>query len=111
MTHPKFIEKGREYTLFGEELDYVEVTITKEGNVYRHYVYKKASFCNKKVRYDGRFDLGLDKTRCNVCHRRIRRGYEFTNAKDSEEKLHFGRCCLINHVNIPDEELIREAEE
>lgn len=54
--------------------------------------------------------MDRDKTRCNACHRRICRGYEFTNAKDPEEKLHFGRCCLINHVNIPDEELITESD-
>lgn len=111
MTYPKEIEKGREYTLFGDEFDRMECGISKkDGKFYRRIFWKKASFCNKKVRYDGRFDLGEDKTRCNVCHRRIRRGYEFTSAKDPEEKLHFGRCCLINHVNIPDEELITESD-
>lgn len=111
MTYPKEIEKGREYTLFGEEFDHFEYFKRSDGKPGRRPVFGIASFCGKRARYDGRFDLGHDVTRCNACHRRIRRGFEFTNIQDPEDKLHFGRCCLINHVVIPDEELIAEAEE
>ena len=110
MTSPKELIKGRCYRLPGTEFDHMEFFKRSDGTLGWRPIFKFVVF-SEKATYGGRFDMGDERSRCNACHRWIRRGYEFTNADDQEEKLHFGRCCLMNHVDIPDEELIREAEE
>lgn len=105
MTRPGEIMKGMSYRLPGEEFCGWEI-ITPGGLFKRKPIFKRVVF-SEKATYNGRFDLGDGDCRCNACHRRIRRGYQFTDIYEGD--LHFGRCCLIRHVSIPEDEMNREG--
>ena len=97
MTRPSEIEKCRTYSLSGTEFDHCEFFIRANGKVGIRPVFVPAVFSESTV-YKGRFLMDGQRCRCNACHRLIRRGYEFTEIL-TDATLHFGRCCLINHVD------------
>lgn len=95
MTHPKELIKGEVYRLPGEEFQYFEYFKKSDGSLGRRPIFMPALFSGKAT-YNGGFDLGDERTHCNACHRRIRRGYLFTD--DEGVEFHFGRAYLKNHV-------------
>ena len=97
MTRPSEIEKCRTYSLSGTEFDHFEFFIRNNGSVGIRPVFVPAVFSEAAV-YKGRFLMDGERCRCNACHRLIRRGYEFTGIH-TDAILHFGRHCLINHVD------------
>lgn len=97
MTRPSEIEKGRRYRLPGDEFSHFVLFTNKKGKVCMKPVFVPSLFSREAV-YNGLFFVDGEKCRCNACHRLIRRGYKFMDLSE-ETMLHFGRCCMIRHVN------------
>ena len=97
MTRPSEIEKGRGYHLPGNELSHYVHFINEKGKASMKPVFVPSVFSYGAV-YNGPFLADGENYRCNACHRSIRRGYKFMDPNEGT-MLHFGRSCIIRHVD------------